>query len=245
MAIFGKLLPLLATLTFCLLLSETQGQSCPSCFYHVYTKSWIQTTCKLEDKSQGGTKTCKPQAQMPKNITIHGLWPQIVEKEAILSYCKEVTEKFDATKLAAITARLNATWPTAFTGTGQSNEGFWKHEWDKHGVCSPLTMFGYFEKSLVLEDRYPIDAWLASANIVPSNSKLYSVAQVTAAFTKHIGANQFVLKCATIKGGIQLLKDVMLCVSYADTISLVPCSSVRNSCTDKFYFIEDFSKALA
>ncbi|KAH9391156.1 hypothetical protein TYRP_006751 [Tyrophagus putrescentiae] len=215
-------LPLLAIITIglaALLPAAVEGQSCASCFYHVFTKSWVQTTCKLEDKSQGAsnTKECKPQAQIPTNITIHGLWPQIVEKEAILSYCKENKEKFDASKLAGITARLNATWPTAFTGSGQSNEGFWKHEWDKHGVCSPLTMLGYFERSLALDLRYPIDAWLASAGIVPSNSKLYAVEQVQAAFNRYIAADQYVLKCATIKGGLQLLKDVMLCVSYGDT----------------------------
>lgn len=220
---------------------------CRSCFYHVFTKSWVQTTCKLEDKSQStsNTKECKAQADLPTNITIHGLWPQITEKEAILSYCKDNSEKFDASKLTSIQPQLTATWPTAFTGSGQSDAGFWSHEWTKHGVCSPLTMVGYFEKSLTLDLKYPIDKWLTDFNIVPSNAKLYSVEQVKAAFTKYIQADQYVIKCVSIKGGLQLLKDIMLCVSYEDTSSLVTCSSVRSTCSDRFYFIEDFRKPLA
>src|SRR5690606_18738415 len=117
-----------------LYISSADSQSCIPCFYHVFTKSWVQTTCKLEDKSQSTSNTKECKSQLPTNITIHGLWPQITEKQAILSYCKDNSEKFDATKLGAIKAELQAKWPTAFTGDNQSDEGFWKHEWDKHGT---------------------------------------------------------------------------------------------------------------
>ena len=98
---------------------------CDTCFYHVFTKSWVHTTCKLEDKSQNesNTKECRQHADLPTNITIHGLWPQITSKDTVLGYCKNNPEKFDESKLTSIKPQLAAMWPTAFiTGTDAS---FW------------------------------------------------------------------------------------------------------------------------
>jgi len=230
--------------------SGVEGQTCStcqSCCYYVLTYSWIQTTCRMEDKSQStsNTKECKPQAQLPTDITIHGLWPNLVDSTTQLGYCTDQAEKFNATLLNPIKPQLQAMWPTAFTGSGQSDESFWKHEWDKHGTCSRLGHFNYFQRSLDLDARYPVNKWLAASNIVPSNSRIYSLSQVKSAFTRFIKDDQFVLKCVSIKGGIQLLKDIMLCVSSADAQTLVTCSSVKATCNGMFYILQDFKAPIA
>lgn len=249
----SKILLLLTLLLVALLGSqEVDAQTCTgcdTCCYYVLTYSQVQATCRMEDKSQGAsnTKECKPQAELPTKITIHGLWPQLTDSTAQLGYCKDSTEVFNATRLAPIRSELVATWPTAFTGTGQSDESFWQHEWDKHGTCSRFNMLTYFSTALAIDTLYPINDWLTAANIVPSNSRVYSVSQVQAAFViwGGISTDTFVLKCVSVKGGIQILKDVMLCVSQLDNKTLVNCSSVKNTCKGLFYLLEDFTQPLA
>ena len=75
--------------------------------------------------------------------TVHGLWPQWKQ------YC--TTEPFDAANLASIRNDLNIYWPTC-TGsrTPSATEGFWNHEWTRHGVCSGMSQLEYFSTALSL-----------------------------------------------------------------------------------------------
>lgn len=213
--------------------------------YYLFTKSWAQTTCKMGDKSQNPNykKTCK--AHLPTEITIHGMWPQTIGSTVQLGYCPENTDKFNADHLKPIHSQLVHQWPTAFTGPGQSDETFWQHEWEKHGTCSPFSMFNYFHETLQLDLKYPINTWLKDGGVVPSNNRVYTVGLIEAIFKRHnVHANQYVLKCASIKGGKQLLSDVILCVSYADAKTLVQCSMVKTTCKNNFYFIANFMEKI-
>ena len=59
--------------------------------------------------------------------SIHGLWPQYADG-SYPSYCKKVF--FDLQALQPIIDKLNIKW-CSDKGT---NEKFWQHEWEKHGV---------------------------------------------------------------------------------------------------------------
>ncbi len=79
-------------------------------------------------------------------ISMHGLWPQWAE------YCDG--EEFDADKLKPIRDRMDRDW----FGCYGDSEGFWSHEWERHGRCAAkflnVTMEGYFEAALDLFDKY-------------------------------------------------------------------------------------------
>lgn len=75
--------------------------------------------------------------------TVHGLWPQWEGGQN----CE--AKRFDATSLASIQGELVEFWPSC-PEFASSNQGFWKHEWDKHGSCSDLSLNSYFSTTLQL-----------------------------------------------------------------------------------------------
>ena len=77
--------------------------------------------------------------------SIHGLWPQYSENE-YPSFCKKVD--FDIDKLKPILTELKQFWYS----TKDTNEDFWKHEWQKHGSCvfTEIDELTYFKTTLSL-----------------------------------------------------------------------------------------------
>ena len=68
--------------------------------------------------------------------SIHGLWPHNG------NYCSN--KKFDMDKIGSLLPRLHRHW---YSNYGK-DETFWKHEYEKHGTCSGLSEYDYFEKAL-------------------------------------------------------------------------------------------------
>lgn len=88
------------------------------------------------------------------NFTIHGLWPQYNETDGYPSYC-DITE-FDPAQLPSQTTMLER-WPNVQATNPNSTDytDFWKHEWDKHGTCSGLTQYDYFDVALNMTYMLP------------------------------------------------------------------------------------------
>lgn len=86
-----------------------------------------------------------------------------------------------------------AKWGTLFTGG--SDEGFWRHEWRKHGTCAATSpslkgQTNYFVESLALFDKARVKEWLKEARISPqldTSSKLYSLQALHTAIESKIG----------------------------------------------------------
>ena len=75
-----------------------------------------------------------------------------------------------------------------WVGLYSSQQTFLDHEWTKHGTCYSDSQNDYFTKAVDLHKKYnPITA-LAAKNIVPSNSRTYSVADVQSALDSGFGA---------------------------------------------------------
>jgi ribonuclease I len=77
------------------------------------------------------------------DFTIHGLWCQY-DKEHYPEFCSK--EKFNVTSIDPILNDMNKYW-FSFYG---NNEEFWGHEWSKHGTCSTLNQFNFFNETLDL-----------------------------------------------------------------------------------------------
>ena len=125
-------------------------------------------------------------------------------------------------------------WKTLFQGSG-TDESFWRHEWNKHGTCafaSSPTLKGpsnYFNMTLQIYDRAPIQEWLAQAGIVPvpaANRRFYPISQLHEAIERHIGSRVF-LDCKRLPRKISpvpILTGVHLCLR-PESLQFVDCQT--------------------
>ena len=214
--------------------------SCTSCMYYQFTQNSLQTTCKLEAKDKA---TCID--KLPSSLTIHGVWPQLTQKKPYLSNCEDNKDKFDFNVLSAkAKTEIKDRWPTAFktnaSGSVVTDNEFWTHEFNKHGTCSLLKAKDYFEKALDLDAKYPVATWLAASYIKPNNSRPYTVDEFKSALTKHIHQSQYTLSCVQIEEK-SWLKEVSLCVSFADMSTLISCPVIEeNRCKAPFYYMATY-----
>lgn len=77
--------------------------------------------------------------------SIHGLWPQY-NVSSWPQFCHKF--KFDVNKLDSIKPQLNRDWYSCYGSS--TNYHFWKHEYLKHGTCSPYNESEYFKIGLRL-----------------------------------------------------------------------------------------------
>ena len=78
---------------------------------------------------------------------IHGLWPQWASK-CYSSPAKIVSNEFSRSLLA----KMKKNWPTC---KPWGNEGFWTHEWNKHGTCSDTkSIADFFSSTIHLAKKY-------------------------------------------------------------------------------------------
>ncbi|RUS15212.1 ribonuclease T2-like protein, partial [Jimgerdemannia flammicorona] len=120
-------------------------------------------------------------------FTMHGLWPDtcsgaqvpIRECDASRSYngLDNILYNYDYDQLYD---NMTTYWPSE----GRSNNWFWTHEWQKHGICvSTLApkcygseykryqdVHDYFEQALDLRTEYDLYAALDSAGIQPGSN---------------------------------------------------------------------------
>lgn len=76
--------------------------------------------------------------------SIHGLWPEITNT-SWPQYCN-TSEHFNLTSLLPLVPEMKQYWYSC----EESNPLFWKHEWLKHGTCTNMTEFEFFNKTLTL-----------------------------------------------------------------------------------------------
>jgi len=91
---------------------------------------------------------CKePETYWKTHFTLHGLWPENTDG----SYPQSCTsEKFNTNIPNQIGWDTMTTyWPNVkATETSSAYDDFWEHEWSKHGTCSNLSQYDYFDKSI-------------------------------------------------------------------------------------------------
>ena len=90
-----------------------------------------------------------PEDYWLNHFTIHGLWPQY-STGGYPSDCTD--EPFNSTVLDVIGMdTFNTYWPNVKSAPTDSDyDSFWEHEWTKHGTCSGLSQYDYFNDSFNL-----------------------------------------------------------------------------------------------
>lgn len=94
-----------------------------------------------------------PEENWLSNFTLHGLWPQYV-LNGYPQYC--TNEVFNESVINDVGKnRMITYWPNVkYELTDSNYDSFWKHEWEKHGTCSKLTQYEYFDNALELIISY-------------------------------------------------------------------------------------------
>jgi len=198
-------------------------------------QQWGQSFCATQSQS----------CQVPSGtswFTLHGLWPNNNDT-SYPSNCGGST--FNMGAVQSIEGQLNKYWTNYLVDdTAQS---FWAHEYNKHGTCATsLPALGnelkFFSGALNLRNLYDATQALASAGITPSNSNMYTSAQVTAAVQSVYGAAP-VLGCSYSNDlGEDVLVEIALCIGK--DLRIFQCDprvyskGIERSCGGGFYFLQ-------
>ncbi|XP_017984389.1 PREDICTED: ribonuclease MC [Theobroma cacao] len=153
-------------------------------------------------------------SRIPRTFTIHGLWPQSVEDDKPIppnnkKKCTDVIptapdQILDA--LQPIPGKLNDLWPSLLKQ--KTNEEFWRHEWEKHGMCSdyPDKPRDYFTIALDLTTRYnPLEVMEIQPGDEPRK-----VEKILESVKRNVGAYPQIQCNGGDKKGLQL-KEIRFC----------------------------------
>lgn len=112
---------------------------------YLFAYSWTPGFCN----GQNYPGCITPQNYWKQNFTIHGLWPQYTTS-GYPSFCSN--EPFNSSIPIEIGLdSLVERWPDVQYDINSPNyDSFWEHEWTKHGTCSGLTQYDYFNIALTL-----------------------------------------------------------------------------------------------
>ncbi|KAK5826670.1 ribonuclease 1-like [Gossypium arboreum] len=153
---------------------------------------------------------------LPTFFTIHGLWPTFANDTAVPAYgpnnrCNANPVGPDAAvaKLTPVQDRLNERWPNLRAGV--ENSVFWRHEWQKHGICSdyykdPLS---YFNDTLNLATSTTFDPFKA-LGVQPSDTPYLLNTLLQNVYTKMGAYPQ--ISCSQRSGGALYLREIRFCL---------------------------------
>lgn len=84
--------------------------------------------------------------------TIHGLWPEYTIHKWPQFCNKTEYHNFNETKIKTWHRidEMHKHWPSCIHQPHKDDYSFWKHEWEKHGTCTNMTVLEFFSKTLDL-----------------------------------------------------------------------------------------------
>lgn len=185
---------------------------------YVFAYSWTPGFCYTTNPSYPGC--VDPNPYWTENFTVHGLWPQYTTT-GYPSYCS--TETFDTD------VPLDIGWDTMITyypdvkyeETDPDYDSFWEHEWDKHGTCSGLSQYDYFQQAILLAETFTTPEVLHKY-INTTNS--LSASDLRNAFG---GSTYTALQCSNTN----ILTGVYTCWSHSPVLQIECPKSVQSEDT--------------
>jgi ribonuclease I len=201
------ILLLISTFTFCFLdeapvsklkfLEEKDVNSHIQTFYdtpdydmYVFTVQWANTICL-------GSSYCKTKSRdwSPRNsFTIHGLWPSLISGK-ILPDCMRGKYKIDTDSFDDTLIKMNKYWVSL---KNSNEEGFWGHEYSKHGYCYTQKYRkhdkDYFDLALKLFIDMKLDV-LGHKIFINKDRNQYTYSELISSFKKFLPEFYFELSC--------------------------------------------------
>lgn len=205
--------------------SNTGSNSNTNIIY-VLAYSWTPGFCFTSNQNYPGC--LDPNPYWRENFTIHGLWPQY-DTNGYPSYCS--TESFDPN------VPLNIGWDTMVTyypdvkyeETSSDYDSFWEHEWDKHGTCSNLTQYDYFQQAILLAETF------ATPNILHSYINTTNTLSTSMLRESFGGLSYTALQCSNTN----ILTGVYTCWS-ASPVAQIECPKsvqTEDTCSSEYLTI--------
>lgn len=65
--------------------------------------------------------------------------------------------------IVGLVSKLSVEWPNLFG----SDEILWRHQWDKHGLCTPFKEYYYFMLGIDLMEEFNLNAILENNGTIP------------------------------------------------------------------------------
>lgn len=216
-----------------------------------YTLSieWPQTFCRKE--------TNKADCVVPAAVagwTVHGLWPTGGELNDDITRCDGPAYSENAVSGLAQERRIY--WPDLLTRGGNSNSqrnddanpnGFWKHEWAKHGVCAlacdpnVASEADYFSLAMKVVKGLDIYQALSDAGIKPSDTGSVSTRKVVNALQSSVGETPAIACYTDRNDGQSYLSEIRFCVDPS-TSEVTGCKRERDtthqSCASELIYPE-------
>ena len=168
--------------------------------------------------------------------TIHGLWP--TNATSWPQNC-DPSHPFDPSKIANLRPELDKYWPSV---TSENSDGFWSHEWSKHGTCAKAVPqlsgeYNYFSFTLTLYSKWNLTQYLNDAQIYPDNDRAYDISQIEDVLDKNLEAKAN-LVCENVRGlQYPLLTEIHFCLTK--TLDVMDCPTKDEKCgNDSIYYIK-------
>jgi len=140
------------------LLSTIIGVTGDAPTIYVYAYSWTPGFCY--NTEYPGCSDSLP--YWGTNFTIHGLWPQYIDKGYPSSCTNEPFDTNIPNEVGEDT--MIQYWPDVqYTVSDPQYDSFWIHEWSKHGTCTGLTQLQYFNEAIQLTQRIPTPTILSES----------------------------------------------------------------------------------
>ncbi|MGH6684460.1 MAG: ribonuclease T2 family protein [Pseudolabrys sp.] len=111
--------------------AQDHRQNTPGQFdFYVLALSWSPSFCEAEHERAPDRAPDQQCAGRPFAFVVHGLWPQY--EKGFPSYCQVPAPRLDRTIVGSALELMPS--PRLIF-----------HEWDRHGTCSGLSQYAYFE----------------------------------------------------------------------------------------------------
>jgi ribonuclease T2 len=179
--------------------------------YYVLALSYTKTFCNYN--------TCNNDKIKPY-FTIHGLWPSNLYGPSPAD-CKG--EKYDTNILKNLKDELDQKWIEA-----KINSEFRKYEWNKHGTCSGLSLYEYFDKTLKLYDEINLNELIKNIIHINGSPKMDKTF-----LTSHLNENYPFVKLLCNN---EYLEEIRFCLNK--NYDLIDCQG-SDKCPNEI-IIKDF-----
>ncbi|WP_246270375.1 ribonuclease T2 family protein [Hongsoonwoonella zoysiae] len=182
-------LPVLLLTAFLLSAGTAAAERAGEFDFYVLALSWSPTYCASAGRG-GDPMQCR--AAKPYRFIVHGLWPQ--HERGYPAFCRAGPR--DAPR-GAVDSILDI----------MPSRGLARHEWRKHGTCSGLTPYAYFETTRAAFERVKIPP---AFNSVADGNRMTPDAVETAFRLANPGLrdNAIAVDCANGR-----LKEVRICLT--------------------------------
>lgn len=234
----------IALLSLILLVSEVTCNNTPKYDHFTYTQQWPQSVCNCPQSQLKSAyddrllplyhESCK----IPENVTtwtVHGLWPSLGTNKTYPAYCNS-SWKFEENQIVKIEGKMRIYWPKLIFSSN-SRISFWKHEWEKHGTCCTNlpklnSEFNYFNVGLDFNRKFDLLSMLQEAQITPSRTKSYQLADIRKAVVTGINGFKPYIHCCKGEDGKQRVEEVMICLDAKKLTQLIDCPSHDEDCNE-------------